>query len=299
MSGAVCEGIDGSGKTTLAKTIQRKLGWPLTHVAQPGNPDIEQMIRLVESSPLVFDRFHLSPVVYGQYFRGGPDYHEFDLWALEGLLQARGYVLVVCRTDASIAANNNLKVEQLYDRLRDEATLVDLMKSYDQTIVQHSTLPTLYYDFRVDPTGSQALEFIDKETRCPLPYGMLGTERPEIWLVGDERKRPGDLFEATPFYLPGIGDKLVGGTLLWRSLSKLAWDWGKIALSNSKTLDLRYVYDRLNQPRRVIALGNNAEKRLKEAKVSHVKTPHPQWVRRFKHHQAVELMVDQLRGASS
>jgi len=290
MPGIVVEGCDGAGKTTLIKALRNRLFWPTVHVVQPGRPDVQQMLKLLTCSPLIIDRFHLSPIVYGEALRDGPELTPYDVWALEGLLIAQGYTGILCSTDATTMMVNNLKVEQLWEATRELETVEKLDRLY-HVAADSSLISFKHYDYQAPVT-------LDDVGGPAASIGYLGTNKPFVLLVGDEVNHRGPKLEEAPFYTQGNNGKLVGGTLLCEAMLLANLDWRVAGLVNSVYLhqvrDLAQLYEQLGRPR-VIALGNNADLRLDTAGVPHTKIPHPQWARRFKHHEAIGLYTSRLK----
>ena len=297
MPGVVVEGPDGSGKTTLIKKIRNEFHWPVVHVVQPAAPDIPQMVKLVDCAPVVFDRFHLSEIAYGNVLRDGSKLDWHDLWALEGLLVARGFVLITCLTDVNAMLVNNRNEEQLFEAVRNKQPMIDLVSQY-RMLSLTTTMVHTRYDFLNDDVND-TLNFVKENTNGGAPVGVIGSPHPEVWLVGDERSgdMPADYpLRDIPFYGPGEGDKVLGGTILGKAMNELGLLWGTTALSNSaKPHGVLYEwYQELGAPEKVVALGQVASKRLGEAGIKHRAVLHPQYVRRFHYNTAMETMLAEL-----
>jgi adenylate kinase family enzyme len=83
------EGPDGGGKTTLAQTLQAKLGAHYLHstyrfkgkMAAYHWAQLRTAIRLAQSKPVILDRWWPSEIVYSNVYRSGPEqgYHYKDL----------------------------------------------------------------------------------------------------------------------------------------------------------------------------------------------------------------------------
>ncbi|KKL88115.1 hypothetical protein LCGC14_1927970 [marine sediment metagenome] len=283
MPGIVVEGCDGSGKTTLIRVLRDHFHWPVVHVVQPHNPDILQMMRLIECSPVIFDRFHWSPVVYGEALREGPELTPYDLWALDGMLMNRGFINVYCETDINTMLRNNVKEEQLWEAVRTKSSIKRIIHEY-RMLEQTSQLTCYLYDYRAETTDT-LLDLIKTMVGFEGPRGVQGHPQPTTWFVGDERADKGAKGISIPFYDVGISDQLVTGTLLHRALIENDLTWNKrVALSNSAGEDLQTVYSQLGEPATVVALGRVAAGRLADARIPAAYVPHPQWWRRFNHH---------------
>lgn len=89
------EGPDGGGKTTLAKTLQAKLGAHYLHstyrfkgkMAAYHWAQLRKAVRLAQSKPVILDRWWPSEVVYANVYRSGPEkgYYYKDLHSVAKL----------------------------------------------------------------------------------------------------------------------------------------------------------------------------------------------------------------------
>ena len=278
------EGVDGSGKTTLIRALRDALHLPVVHVVQPRSPDIKQMLSFLDCGPIIFDRFHWSPVVYGKVLRDGPELSGYDLWALDGYLMSRGYVSILCVTDLETMLENNRNAPQLWEEVRKAEVLINLRDSYFN-LHYSSELPRLFFDYRVE-----GIELVIKAytefAKAAAPEHVLGHPKPDIWFVGDERADRGSNGIKIPFYGVGVSDKLLSGTLLYRALRDNGYTWGKgVALSNSAGVDLAKVYNELGEPKVVVSLGAAALNRLSDVGIAARNVVHPQYWRRFYYHE--------------
>jgi len=290
VAGIIIEGPDGSGKTSLIRHLLHTFRWPVCHVVQPGIPNVEQMAWLAQSGPMIFDRFHWSPVIYGEVLRRGPELDGHDWWMLEGLLLARGYVTVLCVTEIDEMLRNNENEVQLWDSVREYQVVYDLAVEYSR-LQDASKLPTLTYNYRCQ-TPEQIVPWLNEHVRNPAPVGILGSPRPAVWLVGDRRSCSDIYTEHLPFYTSRhFANRTKGlstaGLYLNCAMDMVGLTWDKVALSNSCGYDLSYMYSDLGRPK-VIALGQAASNRLKKSGIEHSRVPHPQYYRRFYHRQVAE-----------
>lgn len=159
MAGIIIEGPDGSGKTTLIRELLHTFQYPTIHVVQPGAPHILQMIKLIYASPVIFDRFHLSPVVYGKVLRDGPELKQDSVDLLEGLLLERGFVQIICLTRIETMLVNNQKEEQLWETVREVPVIEKLYEAY-LLEASRTKIPTLLYDYLDTPVW-RAIKWIE------------------------------------------------------------------------------------------------------------------------------------------
>ncbi len=293
----VLEGPDGSGKTTLAKTLEG-YGYAYEH---RGTPDCEALrfyLTPVVSrwrDPLVLDRLHIGSYVYGTIFRSGDDLNEFERWVLEGSLLARGAVVVICRPPTEVMDANLKKrpvdaVAKVYEALEMREPVRSLYDSYTT-----STLPSAIYDY----TRESAEGLIDRVH--DLRRAMYCTGSGPIlrsWLPADvpalgnvftpSRILVGDLsMQSACSVSPWVSDS---SRYVFGALRAARHDFGDMCLLNSLLLDDREVSDFVD-PTLVIgnpawvALGRYASERLHRLGVSHTTLPHPQHWRRFHYAQ--------------
>lgn len=132
----ILEGADGTGKTTLARTLQHLTG---ARYLRPTGPRRTQLAydlarlslatRLAQDQLVVVDRWWLSEQVYGRVFRGGPQYDD-EARALDAYLQRAGAVTVLCvRHDVArhLAHFDRLKAERP-ERFSDIAVVAKLFR---------------------------------------------------------------------------------------------------------------------------------------------------------------------------
>lgn len=138
----ILEGPDGSGKTTLSNLLTDELGVTRYHV---GHVDMgSQFLRYLNLAldgpkPVVFDRFHISEMVYSALFRGESSLSVHQFYALEEILLDLGARLVHCT-----ATNGTLTERHLARGDQD----IKALKLPDQTAAFHywaesSYLPTV------------------------------------------------------------------------------------------------------------------------------------------------------------
>jgi len=299
MAGVIVEGVDGSGKTTLIKYLRNRTFWPVCHVVQPHQPNVTQMFELAACAPMIFDRFHLSPVAYGKALRSGPELGPYDLWGIEGFLMGRGYITIWCNTQPRLMVQNNRKEEQLWEEVRDLEKMKTLISCYQEAL-HASELPYTLYDYLVDDPEN----VISAASVVPaLPLGLVGASKPLTWVVGDEKQQTREgVMEYVPFFTPGVGHQLLSGTLLQRSMAKINWRWQWTTLSNSAingaVAPLREWYELLGKPKRVVALGGEAAERLDRAEIPNHRVTHPQAKRRFAHRTCEADYPEELKHAT-
>jgi energy-coupling factor transporter ATP-binding protein EcfA2 len=97
----ILEGPDGSGKTTLAKTLQERYGLLYRHEGPPPE-DVAPLTYYCDileehrHDNIVFDRFALGERVYGPILRHGDRIGELGWYTFVSYAQSLGVVQVVC-----------------------------------------------------------------------------------------------------------------------------------------------------------------------------------------------------------
>ena len=68
------EGIDKSGKSTLANLLSKEFGLPIQHLSKPKTDDVfSEYLKMISEikGPVIFDRTFLGEYVYATLWRGG------------------------------------------------------------------------------------------------------------------------------------------------------------------------------------------------------------------------------------
>lgn len=93
MGHVIIEGLDKTGKSTLAKFLSEKTGKPIKKFSNPkGTEDVavEYVLFAAGAQSCIVDRMHLSEMAYGPVLRGKSDVDESVQRLIEGLLAERG-----------------------------------------------------------------------------------------------------------------------------------------------------------------------------------------------------------------
>ena len=154
----VVEGADGAGKTTLIRALRDYFGWPVVHVVQPNIPNVVQMHKLIQAGPVIFDRFHWSPQVYGEVLRDGPELSPVLYKGLESHLYREAYSVIYCQTDIDVMLENNKKAPQLWEEVKNYGLLTELLLVYGQMVCD-SHLPVFTYEYQ-EGNPEQVIGFI-------------------------------------------------------------------------------------------------------------------------------------------
>lgn len=320
----IVEGPDGSGKSSLVQELSRFVAerYPDRRVAtlHMGKP-VEESRRWCLSNwavrienvdfndeadgvIMIGDRWHWGEVTYAPLKRAHTCKDEYGLLGLPGwrfvelALLSRGAVQFVIkqpvdvliervgvRGDDFVNVGELKQISELYDFGIKNAARVEIVTPDPHSL---SELPKL-----AERLVEVALERRDAAAKLSMFKEYIGSHRPSVLLVGDKRNRQD--VTIMPFY-PINGNS---GEYLLSCLPDPFWK--NIGIVNGTEVcgpRLMSLWNVLGQPR-VVALGRMAEKSviksgLPSSLVNVV--PHPQYVRRFHHHDRYEygLAIERL-----
>lgn len=288
----VIEGLDRTGKTTLAKQLQESVRFlDYVHFNKPERHPLEEYVKPLDVGALphaVFDRYHWGEAVWPHVFHRPTDYDEEMLYYTELALESRGAVMVLTRREP----------EEIIRACREDgedlqgAQQVRIADGLFGIAATHSILPVMEYHWRDDHWPiigeAQARHWIASMLIEDTPR-WVGFMQPNVLLVGDE-VGPGSQGWTLPFvpYPNTSGHFLMRELIIESPRDRFAGGFEgcvKPAIVNSKTPDgylehVENLWIDLGAPP-IVALGGNASKRLRTIGLKHEKLPHPQWWRRF------------------
>lgn len=299
------EGVDGSGKSSLATEIARQLRekYPLDEVSErhsgplDSDPIDEYAFSLEFYVPgsgrhIVADRWHWGEMVYGPIYRGGSAMNDPTFFWIDAYLSAKGaYGVLVTNTLETI----NQRLESRGEDFLQPEHVSAVISAFD-AVASTSTSHCLTVQVgETTPTDVLARDIIlraeELEERAHDIYesssSYVGTPNPKYLLVGDKRGGQAPYVTDGAFF-PVSGNSAV---YLWNAL--LTEDAYKdIALVNAREeCSLLELIDHITSKSvslRILALGAEASKVLTSLGVSHGKVPHPQFVRRFHNSKQAE-----------
>lgn len=146
----ILEGPDGTGKTTLANALAKKLNGMVIHAGFDRRWDIRQFHSAVITSayfienagcPVILDRWAVSEAVYGRVFRGGEAYDTAAL--MRDACLSYNPTLVYCRNDNAV--ENHLKNKAEREEMYDDMT--EVVKTYDELLKSGKYGRWMVYDF--------------------------------------------------------------------------------------------------------------------------------------------------------
>lgn len=154
----IVEGMDNSGKSTLAKHLAEKFGLEYLHSPSEYRNDSNRMINwaiekmlerkyMPHKKPAVYDRFSpISDRVYGPVLRGGTPYNDLAIGAIAvKLLKDVPHLIIYCRPSRERILNFGSR-EQM-DGVTTKA--IKLLEEYDALIgeMQLEEYDIIIYDY--------------------------------------------------------------------------------------------------------------------------------------------------------
>lgn len=313
----ILEGANATGKSTLAEKLRSEFNAVVIHqtyrfrdrIFDYHTAVLKRALALSKTRLVVLDRLWMSEEVYAHVYRGGTP------WPHQGrfvsrVLRKAGAVTVVCfsnrdedlkkrymstrthRSDADCERNiqvnarfRSLTVHHSH-KVKDRKTYLDDLIS-KVTISSSQQWPEhLFYDFSQQGSDTIINEVIDgldlllsDQVAGSLDnHNLLGSTNAEYLIVGDRANSKHRW--CWPFYE-------YGNCSLWltRQLHEINFNESSAAWTNAydepDTLSQLKSLGHLGTMK-VVALGNQALKRLEDLKVEvHASLPHPQHGRRF------------------
>jgi len=273
----ILEGPDGGGKSTLARELAAELKAEIWHRGPPTSHPLDEYetplfpYRPREDVDIVCDRWHVGEWVYPQVL-GRKSQADDATWRhIELFLAARGALIIYIMPELDVLRQ---RIRQDGDWLIKESQLEEIYELYE--------MQTYRTDMRVnvvrhvDPAhviaAAKGLENQAASIRHSGSY--VGPPDPKMLYVGERRS-----FEYP--YPPAFGP--YPATCGHWMLSHMPM-MPNTGLANAYEEDLRGLWKSLDEPR-VVALGRLADNELMAAKIPHGTVPHPQYCRRFIHHE--------------
>lgn len=309
----IFEGPDGAGKTTLAREVARSIGASYVHhgVYADARPDqlarvyhLTMLPALYDVAPVVFDRSWLSESIYSEVFRGGYDRVQAPWRRMLDRVRLTLPSLVVKMTLPFEAAWSTVSARPSVELAKRREQLERVVAGYERLRIDGPTLELSRLDDRGQSVDVYKLasrvvsELPERELptigRCDRlvrlgAVGHLGASEATALLVGDRRSAGG-----TSAWLPFVNYDL-SGCSAWLAeylesagVPESALTWVNAYRRDDEATALEEVVA-LARPRVVVALGAVAHGALQARGVAaHVEVPHPQFVKRFHHHDARE-----------
>jgi hypothetical protein len=283
----VIEGLDRTGKTTLAKQLERTYDLLYVHFSKPQDHPLDEYGRKLNGTVtpphVVADRYHWGETVWPHVFKRPTDYDAPMHHWIELLLESRGAVMVHATREveaiirACVADGEPIQGRQIYlaDDLFNLAAMYSLLPvvNYEQGDEIAVNLATSLAQTR----EVQSAKLLATNSR------VIGHLEPNVLLVGDVAG-PVQSTEGK-WTLPFVPYRGTSGHFLMNELRQDHMRSVRPLIVNAHQPnedfeDVNLLHDHLGRPP-VVALGLRASETLKAQGVPHKKIFHPQYVRRF------------------
>lgn len=300
----ILEGPDGAGKSTLAQKLAAQLGRTTSdkvevwHRGRPTSHPLDEYLRpLYDYRPgagyhLILDRWHWGEVVYPTVLNRRTDQDTAVFWAIEAYLRRLGALVISCDRNHTFEYQVVYR-ERALDGTPDTWQITNLQRIRDEftRMIYRSALPSWAYVPSDDDEAAGILEsarHYEENARLLNDFvTYVGPLRPHTLLLGDVRNlQPSDP-PSSPAFVP---TKSSSGHYLLKSLASLtSRDWLRgVGIANACDVDsVSFLNAALGHPQ-LVALGQNAARKLNDLKLPHGVVPHPQYVRRFHHSMSHE-----------
>jgi len=287
----VIEGVDRTGKSTLARRIAERIGAEVIHAGVPTKGSIEEYETALngydprEEEHLVLDRWHVGEYVWPEIFGRESDFDLATRRHVEMFMSSRGATVVYGDRD-----REKLKKELV---LHNEPLAPEDLERASGLFAQARTFKAEYVDvWDYDYDGEDKIVNIIREAQVAAwrvghlwnEWGPAWVGRPNgnrVLLVGDQQgpEHPG---RNPPYRVPFAPYRGTSGHYLLSALES----WRKTAIVNAHDRDTGQEYDLemgwkvLGCPL-IVALGELAARAVEGQGLPYKKVPHPQYWRRF------------------
>ncbi len=287
----VIEGADGTGKSTLAGELKGRIEETLRGpvlIMHRGplkrDPFDEYETDALDYRPtaalqadrqhLIADRWHWGELVYGPLYRGGSKLTKAGFRHVELFLRSRGAVPILCNVETeTVRARLYARGEEF---LRPEH-LERVQREFMEIALERSLLaPSMYPSGNGMDLLKRGVILQEHTARLQDFPQYIGDPKPRVLLLGEARVDPTD-----PNPLPFVprSASSSGEYLLTHLPEQLYRSCG---IANALEVKVPQLWAALGYPP-VVALGGVAEAACRL--LPHSTVPHPQWVRRFHHHE--------------
>ena len=281
----IIEGIDGVGKTTLAKNICCDLNYNYIKENKPlyegFNYYCDRSLQL--SFYDVVDRFHLGEFVYPNLKKDGRKPIKF--WRqniIERSLQTLQTIVILVDADDDFIENvYNTRGEDYVDSSEIGITRALFNKAFNKSILIKKKFNTC------NDSYEELLNFIKENQNYQnlYKYEFLGNINSDIMLIGERYADNTFIGNNKKAFFADINSSLYLHKALYLSPEN-----GNHYITNAFKTNLFNFNEcaikeeiKIVQPKIIIALGNKVSSFLKVLNISHKKIPHPQYWRRFKY----------------
>lgn len=301
----ILEGPDGSGKTTLAKSLVTT-GFEYKHEGPP-EKDVDMIahyLRILNESiespnDVVLDRFWLGERIYGPICRGvdkvGPEGQKL----FERLCRSKSVQQFICLPTIDVARANYVeKMKEKDDYLKSMETWERTYKAYALWMYSYGKLGMIYDYSKNDPWHVKAGIFSDECLIGNLPKGTIGSSTARHLFIGDQPNHPSI---DVPFFAISGSSGYLNKALELAGISEK-----NLAISNAKSATGQFhtlgpILASLPDLQNIFLMGNIAKdwfyRQFRANEVTRVyrmhSLPHPSYLKRFKGHNP-EVMAQMI-----
>ena len=307
----VIEGVDETGKTTLAEQLVELTGATLLHFGPPeGHHPLDQYGLVIErharGEDLILDRFHWGELVYGPHYRGKSTLGREGFAWMEALLASRGAVTILMDGDPDKIYERVVASDD--DFVRHDRNHLEKLRQSFRKLAPDCWTPLHVYNIDHFPMGvgsqpnpgnivrwvrHREENFTDLWWRWPRTTGFIRRDY-GILLVGEQPADP-EGEHKTPFtpYDGTCGQYLLEALCLYKVGS---WALANALAPDGAEEDLLGYWLALGAPP-TVALGQVAHRVLSAQGVPHTTTYHPQYVKRFHYDRKPEYGMGIIQAA--
>lgn len=276
------EGPDGAGKSTLVRQLAKAL--PNAEVLHRGPPKghllDEYEKPLLDYMPgsgrnIICDRWHLGEWIYPLVLHRDSSATYVLKHHIEMFLRARGAVVVYVTQPLTVLMS---RLEERGDDLIEVRHLRTLRALYEK-VIGETSLPMIGNGTSVEAIINIATRVEYQAQSLKSTGSYIGQVLPYNLLVGERTAFEAPYPPAFGPYPATSGDWMLSGFQRFTA----RW-WLRYGFANAFEEDLAGLWRELCHPK-VVALGRKASDQLHKAGVTHGSVPHPQYVRRFHHHE--------------
>jgi thymidylate kinase len=147
----IIEGIDGSGKTTLAQYLSTMMNYPIIHRSNPKSEEERQnmyadyLAGIESGANAIWDRAFYSEMVYGPIKRDQSFISMEQMLRYEAKLSRVGAIVVHCTCDPHVAYANAVRRGETYITSKEE--FMKIHEGYE-ILMRHNKhlIPVLSYN---------------------------------------------------------------------------------------------------------------------------------------------------------
>lgn len=147
----IIEGIDGSGKTTLANQLHEQTKYPIIHRTKPDNQEdkdamlMSYIATLKEGGNAIFDRCWYSEMAYGPVMRDDSVITYPQMYELERLIARRsGGIIIYCTGKTKELWRRATKRGEDYIVSRDN--FAEIHENYEGIMAVPHLIPVVRYE---------------------------------------------------------------------------------------------------------------------------------------------------------